>query len=89
MGEAERENCHHCLKNVSEYVDGVLSRELCEELETHLAECENCRIVVDTLSKTIALYQCIPSPGLPDAAKERLYKVLDLEHFCAKLNDQE
>jgi anti-sigma factor RsiW len=89
MDDTEQENCRHYLENLSEYVDGTLSRELCREIEVHMAECENCRIVVDTLSKTVVLYQRVPAPELPGAAKERLYKVLDLEYFGARPRDQE
>jgi hypothetical protein len=43
--------------------------------------CENCRVVVNTLTKTIMLYHQLPAPEMPDAVKERLYKVLDLDDF--------
>jgi len=43
--------------------------------------CENCRVVVNTLAKTITLYQQMPAPELPNAVKERLLAVLDLKPF--------
>ncbi|MBN2470786.1 MAG: hypothetical protein JXN59_08690, partial [Anaerolineae bacterium] len=56
----------------------------CREIEAHMAECENCRIVVDTLAKTVELYHAAPTPDLPDAVKSRLFKRLEIEDF---LND--
>ena len=78
----EQHNCRHLLGALSEYVDGELSAELCAEIERHLAECENCRIVVDTLRKTVYLVHATAKPeGVPDEVRERLYKSLKLDGF--------
>lgn len=73
--------CRRYLDSLSDYVDGALSDELCAELEAHMVGCENCRIVVNTFSKTVLLYHQLPEPDLPFDVKERLYKVLDLEPY--------
>ena len=73
--------CRHYLDHLSDYADGELSDELCQELESHMEECENCRVVVNTFSKTITLYHQLPEPEMPNAVKERLYKVLNLDDF--------
>ena len=49
----EHEHCREYLKQISDYVDGELSSEVCASLESHLKECESCRVVVNTLRKTI------------------------------------
>jgi len=49
--------CKDTLGILSEYVDGELDTNLCEEIERHMAECGNCRVMVDTLRKTIILYR--------------------------------
>lgn len=71
--------CRELLGKLSDYVDGELEDALCAELETHLEGCHNCRVMVDTLRKTITLYQGQGSAGLPPDVEERLYKVLKLE----------
>lgn len=77
-------SCRHLLGGLSEYIDGVLEEQLCAELERHLLGCENCRIVVDSLRKTVSLYQAsAPSPSVPDGVRERLYQCLDLEEFLS------
>jgi anti-sigma factor RsiW len=81
MDDHDHSKCHNYLEIVGEYVDGALNDELCRELEAHMAGCENCRVVVNTLSKTITLYHQLPAPEMPNAVKERLYKVLDLRPF--------
>ncbi len=74
-----RQACQHLLGQLSDYVDGELGQSMCEEIERHLADCQNCRIVVDTLGKTIALYRTHGQNPVPGDVQERLYKVLNLE----------
>lgn len=78
---AHQHDCRHYLGELSDYIDGTLSSELCRELEQHMETCENCRVVVNTFSKTVALYHRLPEPEMPDAVRERLFKVLDLKPY--------
>ena len=76
----EHRDCKHLLGSLSEYVDGELEGELCAELERHLAECQNCRIVVDSLHKTISLYHTTAQHvDVPNGVRERLFHRLDLD----------
>lgn len=76
-------HCHDLVAQLSEYVEGSLSGELCADLERHLSECENCTIVVNTLRRTIELYhadseECQP---LPDSVRQRLFSRLNLDDY--------
>jgi len=73
--------CHELLDGLSDYLDGEASAELCADIEQHLAECDKCRIVVDTLRKTVTLYRQLPQPLMPAQVRERLYKRLDLADY--------
>lgn len=73
--------CRDLLGGLSDYLDGEASGELCAEIERHLAGCEKCRVVVDTLRKTVTLYRQLPPPAMPAQARERLYKRLDLAEY--------
>ena len=77
----ETRDCRELLDALSDYLDGEASAELCRVLRDHLAGCEKCRVVVDTLRMTIKLYQDLPQPEPGTARRERLYKVLDLSDF--------
>jgi len=77
-------NCKSLLGSLSDYVDGVAQEELCRELERHLAECNDCRIVVDTLKKTVYLYHASTDTDMPAAVRERLFKRLSLDDFLKK-----
>ena len=77
----EEKHCKSLLGSLSDYVDGTAQEEICSELEQHLSDCEDCRIVVDTLKKTVYLYQSNVETDLPVAARERLFKRLNLDEF--------
>ena len=55
--EHDRLECGDLLAQISNYLDGDLEDTICLELESHLAACEDCQIVTDTLGKTISLYR--------------------------------
>ncbi len=80
-------NCGSLLESVSDYVDGELGNALCEEIERHMADCNNCRIVVDTFKKTISLYQeTSKKTTIPIGVRERLFHRLDLDDFIQQEN---
>jgi predicted anti-sigma-YlaC factor YlaD len=61
----------------------LLGAELCRQIEKHIAECEDCRIVVDTTRKTIDLVHAsnASQAGLPDDVRDRLFKRLNLDDY--------
>ncbi len=82
MTEQMHQNCESLLGSLSEYIDGELNPELCQEIEKHLTGCENCRVVLNTTRRTIDLVQApAEKPNLPDDVRERLFKRLDLDHY--------
>jgi predicted anti-sigma-YlaC factor YlaD len=77
--EHEHPICRELLDYVSDYIDGELEASICVEVEAHLASCPNCRIMVDTVRKTITLYHSQTSTDLPSDVQDRLYRVLNLK----------
>lgn len=74
----EHAHCKDMLGTLSDYVDGEIDAELCAEIDRHLKECGNCRIMVDTLRRTVVLYREYGHAEVPADAKDRLYAVLNL-----------
>ena len=75
-------NCRHLLTSLSEFVDGDLDPVLCEEIERHMTDCENCQIVINTLKKTVELYhETVETPSIPSDVRTRLYHQLNLDEF--------
>ncbi|MGD2162295.1 MAG: zf-HC2 domain-containing protein [Anaerolineales bacterium] len=79
---------HHCpdlLPELSDFVDGTAGAEVCAAIEKHLAECPDCRIMIDTLKKTIYLYRNREERvELPEGFRERLFTSLDLKDYINK-----
>ncbi len=68
--------CEELLEVLNDYVDGHISLRLCEQLSEHLAGCDPCRIVVDNIRGTLALYRGTQPYSLPPELHERLNCVL-------------
>ncbi|MCZ7542780.1 MAG: zf-HC2 domain-containing protein [Anaerolineae bacterium] len=62
-------DCSHLLAGLSAYIDGEAEAALCAEIEQHLAACENCRVVVDTLRRTVLLYREEQPAPLPEGGE--------------------
>lgn len=78
----DHNDCHKLLSSISDFVDGTLPPELCSELEKHLQTCENCQVVVNTMRKTIELYQVTSEDEkIPSEVRKRLYTKLNLDDF--------
>jgi anti-sigma factor (TIGR02949 family) len=75
----KQSQCRDLLGHLSDYIDGDLEAAICAQLEAHLAECPDCRVMVDTMRKTIILYRSQAAAELPSDVKDRLYRVLKLE----------
>ncbi|MCB2209644.1 zf-HC2 domain-containing protein [bacterium] len=77
--------CQNIVENLNGYIDGELDSELCGQLEAHIQSCPKCKVVVNTLKKTIHLYQVDgEKTSLPEDARKRLYACLDLEDYVTK-----
>ncbi|MGE5252146.1 MAG: anti-sigma factor family protein [Bacteroidota bacterium] len=77
-----QEQCRELLSSISDYVDGSLQQDLCRELERHLAECEDCRVVLNTFRKTVELYHSQGRSEMPSGVRERLFKRLSLDDLA-------
>jgi predicted anti-sigma-YlaC factor YlaD len=82
--------CSEMLRDLSIYVEGSADPALCEEIENHMEECPDCRIVVDTLQKTIYLYKADESEQtLPEDVRNRLFKRLNIEDYLIEDRSRE
>lgn len=76
--------CDEVLEQLSEYIDEETRAELCEAIKEHLARCHDCQIKVDTVKKTIVLYQKNSSVELPLRATAKLSAALAQEYGRAR-----
>ena len=71
-------HCSDVLDHICEELDTKLSTAQCRELRRHLAKCPNCTAYLDSLKKTILLYQWYPDPHTPDRLRQELFAILRL-----------
>lgn len=81
-------DCSRLLEPISEYISGDAADTLCREIQAHLAECADCRVVVDTIRKTIMLCRSGAAEDLPHDVRQRLYQRLDLGEYLVDAGDQ-
>ena len=68
------------IKDVSAFLDGELDATTRKELQKHVDACPHCRVYVDTVRKTIVLYQTKEAPKtLPAKARKQLYAKIALK----------
>lgn len=74
------QECQELLAQINAYVDGNLATEICAELRQHMADCPECQVVFDTLSKTVVLYRSLAqqTEDLPPDVEDRLFRSLKL-----------
>ena len=68
--------CEELLAMLNDYVDGGVDSGVCEQFEKHLAGCNPCQVVVDTIRKTVTLYRDGQPYELPVEFRRRLHSAL-------------
>jgi predicted anti-sigma-YlaC factor YlaD len=68
--------CEEFISGLADYIDGEIEPELCEEIEKHIGQCNNCRIMVDSLRQTVRLCREGKEEKLPPALEEKLTGML-------------
>ena len=73
-------NCNEVLEQLGEYLDEDARLELCRAIEEHLQQCHDCQIEVDSIKKTIVLYQADRSVEMPVTLNTRLSAAMAREY---------
>jgi anti-sigma factor RsiW len=69
-------NCKSVIREISNYIDGELDAATRQELERHLVDCQECKMVVDQTKLTVEVF-CDSEPvELPPDVKSRLHEAL-------------
>jgi len=69
-------NCKGVIREISNYIDGELEPSVKEELERHLAHCEDCTMIVDQTKKTVEIFCDAQPVELPSDVRSRLHSAL-------------
>ncbi len=85
MKHHHTELCQQLQAQLPDYLDGEARAEICRAIEAHLADCDDCRVVVDTLKQTITLYRAAPREAVPQDVHARLVRVLKLDDITTNV----
>jgi anti-sigma factor RsiW len=69
--------CKQFLQELNDYLDPNTDAEMKRRLESHVTECPNCFVIVDTTERTLQIYKGIEPQSIPEDVKTRLLKALD------------
>ena len=58
-------DCSEVLEQLSEFLDSDAQAELCRAIEQHLSRCPDCSVYVDSVKKTVVLYQADRDVAIP------------------------
>ena len=84
-------DCTDYIQNLCSYVDGEADDSICREIEKHLKDCPECRVMVDTLKKTVILCKEGEKIHFPDELRAKLESALEKkwkERFGTGADDQ-
>jgi len=75
-------DCIEVLGQLADYLDEDARAELCRDIEAHLSRCRDCELEVDTIKKTIKLFQADTGRSLevPFRVTQRLEGALAKEY---------
>ena len=76
--------CKDFLKELSEYLDETVDKEVLAKLERHITECPNCWVIADTTRKTIRVYRGMDPHPLPSYVESRLMLALEKKIAAGK-----
>jgi predicted anti-sigma-YlaC factor YlaD len=69
-------DCEQLADRLAEYLDADQRSELCRQIEEHMRHCHNCQVQVDSVKKTIILYQADRISEIPVTVSSKLKAAL-------------
>ena len=76
--------CKQFLQELNDYLDPTGDPEIRRRLESHVTQCPNCFVIVDTTQKTLQVYKGIEPQTIPEDVKNRLLKALERKMAARK-----
>lgn len=76
--------CKQFLTELNDYLDPNGDPDIKRRLETHVTECPNCFVIVDTTKKTLQVYKGCTPQSIPEDVKTRLWKALERKMAARK-----
>ncbi len=72
-------DCLDVAKHVCGDLDEHMDSPECRAIRKHMESCPNCTAYLDSLKKTVLIYQHIPDKRFPKRARKKLFATLKLK----------
>jgi hypothetical protein len=69
--------CKQFLQELNDYLDPNVDAEIKAHLASHVNQCPNCFVIVDTTLKTMQVYKGMQQQTIPEAVETRLWKAIE------------
>jgi hypothetical protein len=69
--------CKQFLQELNDYLDPSIDLETKRHLESHVSQCPNCFVVVDTTMKTLKVYKGMEPQAVPQDLQNRLWAAVE------------
>jgi hypothetical protein len=76
--------CKQFLQELNDYLDPNTDPDIKRKLQSHVTECPNCFVIVDTTLKTLKVYKGVEPCSIPDDVKNRLWNALERKMAAKK-----
>ena len=79
MKKHKHSDLRHCVEmfeKLSEYIDGEVDMDTCEEIERHIDECAACQICLATLKQTVKLCREVKQSPVPEDVSKRIQELI-------------
>ena len=77
-------SCKDFLRELNEYLDESVDPATKQQWQSHVNECPNCFVIVDTTKKTMQVYKGMEEQQLPVDIKSRLMQALERKMAARK-----
>ena len=77
--------CKEFLQELNDYLDETGDIELRRRIDSHITQCPNCFVILDTTKKTIQVYKGVLPQTLPQDVHARLLKAVERKTSERKL----
>ena len=68
--------CKEAYLHICDNLDADPNSAKCRQVLKHLNACPDCAALLDSVKKTVRLYQYSPSPKVPPTVHKRLFKAI-------------
>jgi RNA polymerase sigma-70 factor (ECF subfamily) len=69
-------SCPDVVSLLSQHLEGDIAPEVCARMESHVAQCERCRDVCESLKRTLAQCRAVPAATVPATVANRVREAI-------------